>query len=251
MRKLWTEAKYRPLLIGGLALIALPFVMRALGLSVNTASQMVTLAIAALGLNMLVGFTGLTSFGHSAWFGIGAYAAAIAQKHPKIDVLINNAAVYEPFMVDKATDEQILSSVMTNLAGPAFTSRAAIPVMEKGGYIINVTSESVGLNFPMLSLYQSSKAGLERFTQSLSGELEPAGIRVSTVRAGPMMEEGKGSPWDPAIAMQFYQLCVAAGIDLRARPISHVNSVTDVFRALLDLPADVRLTHVSVEGRHP
>ena len=81
MRKLWTEAKYRPLLIGGLALIALPFVMRALGLSVNTASQMVTLAIAALGLNMLVGFTGLTSFGHSAWFGIGAYAAAIAQKH--------------------------------------------------------------------------------------------------------------------------------------------------------------------------
>jgi branched-chain amino acid transport system ATP-binding protein len=81
MKKLWTEAKYRPLLIGGLALIALPFVMRALGLSVNTATQMVTLAIAALGLNMLVGFTGLTSFGHSAWFGIGAYAAAISQKH--------------------------------------------------------------------------------------------------------------------------------------------------------------------------
>jgi ABC-type branched-subunit amino acid transport system ATPase component/ABC-type branched-subunit amino acid transport system permease subunit len=71
----------RTLLIGAVALIALPFVMRALGLSVNTASQMVTLAIAALGLNMLVGFTGLTSFGHSAWFGIGAYAAAISQKH--------------------------------------------------------------------------------------------------------------------------------------------------------------------------
>jgi NAD(P)-dependent dehydrogenase (short-subunit alcohol dehydrogenase family) len=177
--------------------------------------------------------------------------AAIAERHAKIDVLINNAAVYEPFMVEKATDEQILSSVLTNLAGPIFTSRAAIPMMEKGGYIINVTSESVGLNFPMLSLYQSSKAGLERFTLSLSGELEPAGIRVSTVRAGPMMEEGKGSAWDPAIGMQFYQLCVAAGIDLRARPISHVNSVTDVFRALLDLPADVRITHVSVEGRHP
>ncbi|HET9734122.1 MAG TPA: branched-chain amino acid ABC transporter ATP-binding protein/permease, partial [Burkholderiales bacterium] len=71
----------RTLLIGAIALLALPFVMRALGLSVNTASQMVTLAIAVLGLNMLVGFTGLTSFGHSAWFGIGAYAAAISQKH--------------------------------------------------------------------------------------------------------------------------------------------------------------------------
>jgi ABC-type branched-subunit amino acid transport system ATPase component/ABC-type branched-subunit amino acid transport system permease subunit len=74
-------SRNRTLLIGALALLALPFVMRALGLSVNTASQMVTLAIAALGLNMLVGFTGLTSFGHSAWFGIGAYAAAISQKH--------------------------------------------------------------------------------------------------------------------------------------------------------------------------
>jgi hypothetical protein len=67
-----------------------------------------------------------------------------------------------------------------------------------------------------------------------------------------MMEEGKGNPgWNPEAAMQFYQLCLAAGIDMRTRPISHVNSVTDVFRALLDLPADVRITHASIEGRHP
>ncbi len=175
----------------------------------------------------------------------------IAGKHAKIDVLINNAAIYEPFMIANATDDQILSPILTNFAGPIYTSRAAIPMMEKGAAILNVTSESVALEFPMLSLYQCSKAGLERFTQSLSKELEPAGIRVSTVRAGPMIEDGKGAPaWNPEIAMQFYQAAAAAGIDMRARPISHVNSVTDVFRALIDLPADVRITHVSVEGRH-
>jgi len=76
-----THAKHRPLLVGAAGLAVLPFAMWALGLSTNTASQIVCLAIAALGLNMLVGFTGLTSFGHSAWFGIGAYAAALAQKH--------------------------------------------------------------------------------------------------------------------------------------------------------------------------
>jgi ABC-type branched-subunit amino acid transport system ATPase component/ABC-type branched-subunit amino acid transport system permease subunit len=81
MSALWTQAKFRPLLIGVIALVLLPLAMRALGLSTNTASQIVCLAIAALGLNMLVGFTGLTSFGHSAWFGIGAYAAAVSQKH--------------------------------------------------------------------------------------------------------------------------------------------------------------------------
>jgi branched-chain amino acid transport system ATP-binding protein/branched-chain amino acid transport system permease protein len=77
----WAQAKFRPLFIGVIALVLLPLAMRALGLSTNTASQIVCLAIAALGLNMLVGFTGLTSFGHSAWFGIGAYAAAISQKY--------------------------------------------------------------------------------------------------------------------------------------------------------------------------
>lgn len=182
---------------------------------------------------------------------VRAAFAQIAERHPRIDVLINNAAIYEPFNVADARDDQIEGIVGTNLSGPIFCSRAAIPMMEKGGYIINVSSESVALEFPMLSLYQCTKAGLERFTQSLSRELEPAGIRVSTVRAGPMYEEGKGSTWDPQIGMEFYQKCVAAGIDLRARPISHVNSVTDVFRALIDLPPDVRVTHASVEARHP
>ena len=74
-------AKHRPLLIAAAALLALPLAMRMLGLTVNTACVVVILAIAALGLNLLVGYTGLTSFGHSAWFGIGAYAAALIQKH--------------------------------------------------------------------------------------------------------------------------------------------------------------------------
>jgi meso-butanediol dehydrogenase / (S,S)-butanediol dehydrogenase / diacetyl reductase len=93
---------------------------------------------------------------------------------------------------------------------------------------------------------------MERFSQSLSRELEPNGIRVTVARAGPMYEEGKDRPaWDPQMAMQFYQLCKEAGIDMMKRPISMVASVTDVFRALLDLPPDVRLTHVSIEGRTP
>jgi NAD(P)-dependent dehydrogenase (short-subunit alcohol dehydrogenase family) len=187
----------------------------------------------------------------SAPDSVRAAFAVIAERHPKIDALINNAAIYEPFNVADARDDQILDIVGTNLSGPIFCSRAAIPMMGKGGYIINVSSESVALDFPMLSLYQCTKAGLERFTESLSRELEESGIRVTTVRAGPMYEEGKGSTWDPEIGMQFYQKCVTAGIDLRARPISHVNSVTDVFRALLDLPPDVRVTHASIEARHP
>ena len=73
--------KYQPLLIGAAALIVLPFLLQAIGLTLTSATDVVIFAIAALGLNLLVGYTGLTSFGHGAWFGIGAYAAALAQKY--------------------------------------------------------------------------------------------------------------------------------------------------------------------------
>ncbi len=73
--------KYRPLWIGALALIVLPPALLGLGLTMDTAAVVVIFTIASMGLNLLVGYTGLTSFGHSTWFGIGAYAGALAQKH--------------------------------------------------------------------------------------------------------------------------------------------------------------------------
>ena len=73
------SARMRPLLVAAIGLVALPFAMRAMGLTLDTAIVVVILCMATMGLNLLVGYTGLVSFGHSAWFGIGGYAAAIAQ----------------------------------------------------------------------------------------------------------------------------------------------------------------------------
>ena len=73
--------KFRPLLLACLAVIALPFALRLLGLSLNTGTMVVALAVAAMGLNLCVGYTGLVSFGHGTWFGIGAYAAGLIQLH--------------------------------------------------------------------------------------------------------------------------------------------------------------------------
>jgi branched-chain amino acid transport system ATP-binding protein len=71
----------RPLWIAGIALVLLPVALQAIGLTYDNATVVVILALAAMGLNLLVGTTGLVSFGHSAWFGIGGYAAALAQLH--------------------------------------------------------------------------------------------------------------------------------------------------------------------------
>jgi branched-chain amino acid transport system ATP-binding protein len=72
---------HAPLLIAAVALAVLPFVLDRIGLPLRTSIDVVVFAIACLGLNVLVGYTGLVSFGHGAWFGLGAYAAALSQKY--------------------------------------------------------------------------------------------------------------------------------------------------------------------------
>ncbi|MFT3930656.1 MAG: SDR family oxidoreductase [Spongiibacteraceae bacterium] len=182
---------------------------------------------------------------------VRAAFAEIAKRFPKIDILINNAALYEPFLIAEASDDQILNIINTNVAGPILCARSAIPMMDRGSHIINVTSESTEINWPYLVLYQATKAGVERFSQGLNFELEGSGIKVTTVRAGMMIEEGKAPGWDPQIAMRFGQACMAVGLNLREAPKSHYNSVTDVFRAVVDMPQDLQTPLVTIHARKP
>jgi meso-butanediol dehydrogenase/(S,S)-butanediol dehydrogenase/diacetyl reductase len=176
-------------------------------------------------------------------------SASLVERYPKIDVLINNAAIYKPFFVKDATDEQITAAIMTNFAGPIYCSRAFIPLMQRGAHIINISSETVGLPHAMFSLYQSSKAGLERFTEALHAELEPDGIRVTLVRAGQMMDADSKPPADGALARRFAEENLKRGLDLRARPISSFTSVAEVIRTLIHLPEDVNVPRIFLEAR--
>ena len=75
------QTKYRQLWITAAALVLTPIFLLSIGLTYDVATVVVLLALAAMALNLLVGYTGLVSFGHSAWFGIGGYAAALAHLH--------------------------------------------------------------------------------------------------------------------------------------------------------------------------
>ncbi|MDQ4061299.1 MAG: ATP-binding cassette domain-containing protein, partial [Pseudomonadota bacterium] len=72
---------WRSLAIAALGLVVLPFALGAVGLTLTSAIDVVVFAVAAMGLNILVGYTGLVSFGHGTWFGLAAYAAALSQRH--------------------------------------------------------------------------------------------------------------------------------------------------------------------------
>ena len=69
------------LIVAALALVVLPFALDFAGLPLRSSIDVVVFAIACMGLNILVGHTGLVSFGHGAWFGLAAYAAALSQRY--------------------------------------------------------------------------------------------------------------------------------------------------------------------------
>ena len=83
----------RDLLYAAIALVALPFALNAIGLGVTSATEVVIFAMACMALNILVGHTGLVSFGHGAWFGMAAYAAAIMQREHFKDAFLLPMAI--------------------------------------------------------------------------------------------------------------------------------------------------------------
>lgn len=182
---------------------------------------------------------------------INAAFARIAEVHPKIDVLINNAAVFNPFLIEEASDDQIVKGVLTNLAGPMLCARNAIPMMGSGAMIINVSSESVDLPFPHLIVYQATKAGLEKFSIKLNQELWDKGIRVAVARAGQMYGVGSSAEMDPVAGARFFEACAKNGLNLMERGISQYDSATQLFRDMIDLPPDMHVELVAFQGRRP
>src|SRR5258706_1308857 len=71
--------RHRDLAIAAVMLVLLPFALGAIGLGITSASEVAIFALACMALNILVGYAGLVSFGHGAWFGLAAYGAAMAQ----------------------------------------------------------------------------------------------------------------------------------------------------------------------------
>ena len=175
--------------------------------------------------------------------------AEVAKRCDRVDALINNAASYEPFSLAEATDEQIMDMVNINLAGPVLCSREALPLLRGGGKIINVSSESVGLKFAMQWLYSGTKVGLEVISNMLDRDLEPEGVRVTSVRCGQMYDETKtGSNWPVDVITRFITENARRGIDIRNRSMTHYKSAAEVFHHVVNSPADMHMGHIEING---
>src|ERR1035441_4958431 len=111
--------------------------------------------------------------------------SAVKQHFGKIDLLINNAGVAQPTVPVERTSLELWHEVIdTNLTGLFLCTRAALPLMSRGGTIVNNLSIAAKTVFPNFAAYNSSKHGALGFTLSLREELIPRGIRVVALMPG-------------------------------------------------------------------
>jgi meso-butanediol dehydrogenase/(S,S)-butanediol dehydrogenase/diacetyl reductase len=117
---------------------------------------------------------------------VRATFAAIGNRFGHLDILINVAGVARLTLIEDATDDDVDYVMRTNLFGPLYTTRAAIPLMRRtaGGVIVNVSSEATTDAMPYNTLYGISKAGLNALSTLMNHELRETGIRVCLCVAG-------------------------------------------------------------------
>src|SRR5712692_1821875 len=117
-------------------------------------------------------------------------ATTLAQFKGHLDVLVNNASTIGPSPMPSLLDypaEDFREVIDTNLIGPFLLIKNALPAMiERGGSIINVTSDAGQVGYPGWGAYGISKFGLEGMSQTWASELEETGVRVNWVDPGNM-----------------------------------------------------------------
>ena len=118
----------------------------------------------------------------------GEVARACQEAFGRIDILVNNAALYASLPVARydAIDLETWDRVMAvNVTGTYAMIRAIAPVMEAGaGKIVNITSGTVKKGMPGMLHYVASKGAVQAMTRALSRELGPSGVCVNNLAPG-------------------------------------------------------------------
>ena len=111
--------------------------------------------------------------------------AKVRKSFAHLDILINSAGIANTFRSVAELDPEEWNDVLaTNLTGTFLVTRAALPLMSRGGSIVNVLSMSSKRAFPNLAAYNASKFGALGFTNTLREELRSEGVRVIALLPG-------------------------------------------------------------------
>jgi 2-deoxy-D-gluconate 3-dehydrogenase len=184
----------------------------------------------------------------------GLVAAAVA-RFGRLDVLVNNAAVYSNVRIEEMPHDRFEEVIDVNVTGAFWAARqAARQMIEQGdgGAIVNVTSiDALHPTSKGMSHYTTSKHALWGLTKCLALELGPLGIRANAVAPGPSLTEG---------VIEYIKAGAPTGIDVQQQwaeasgrvPMRRWADPDEIGRAVLflasDLSAYVNGAQVVVDG---
>ena len=135
--------------------------------------------------------------------------ADIQKSVGNVDVLVNNAGVYEFSDLEQITEEHFYKQFNTNVLGLLLVTQAAVRGFgDKGGSIINIGSVVTRITPPSGAVYTATKGAVDAITGVLAKELGPKKIRVNSINPGMVETEGThtagfiGTDYQKQIAQQ-------------------------------------------------
>ena len=153
------------------------------------------------------------------------------QTFGKLDVLVNNAAIYRRVLIEDTTVEEWDEVMAVNAKGVFLGTKHAIPEMRKagGGSIINISSTAGLVGSPRGSAYGASKGSVRLLTKSTAIQYAKDGIRANSIHPGPidteMIAANIGTPEGLAAS-------------LGRVPLGRIGTVDDVAYGALFLASD-------------
>jgi NAD(P)-dependent dehydrogenase (short-subunit alcohol dehydrogenase family) len=118
---------------------------------------------------------------------VRAAAARVLERHPRIDLLVNNAGVAARGNFLDAAPDRIEQVMRTNYLGSVWTTLAFLPGLAAGSHVVNVVSVAGTV---AVGPYSASKHAQLAFSRSLARELAPRGVSVHTVNPGFVETDG-------------------------------------------------------------
>jgi 3-oxoacyl-[acyl-carrier protein] reductase len=117
--------------------------------------------------------------------------AQTKQAFGHLDVLVNNAGVFEFLPLEQVTEEHFHRQFNLNVLGLILSTQEAVKLFgPEGGSVINISSVASTLAPPGGSVYSATKGAVDTVTKSLAAKLGPRKIRVNAINPGMIETEG-------------------------------------------------------------
>jgi 3-oxoacyl-[acyl-carrier protein] reductase len=149
----------------------------------------------------------------------------------RLDVLVNNAGIYNFAPLGDINPEHFHKQFNLNVLGLILTTQEAVKHFPpEGGSVVNVGSIVGKLGLPGATVYSATKAAVDSVTRTLSAELGPKKVRVNSVNPGMVETEGNADAADPE--NEFRKVVEAH------TPLGRIGRVDDIAPAVVYFASD-------------